>query len=61
MLVKVLDGCRFNGHYWVFVAPVTTLAFNLEIRRGADQAWTQQNRQGDTAGARSDNLAFKCN
>ena len=61
MLVKVLDGCRFNGHYWVFVAPVTTLAFNLEIRAAGGRVWTQRNRQGHTAAAKSDNLAFECN
>ena len=61
MLVKVLDGCRFNGHYWVFVAPVTTLAFNLEIRAASGRVWTQQNEQDHTAAAKSDNLAFECN
>ncbi len=34
ILVKVLDGCAINGHRWVFVAPVTTLAFRLQIRVG---------------------------
>ena len=32
ILIKVLDGCGVNGHRWVFVAPVTDLALNLEVR-----------------------------
>ncbi|MCY3966707.1 MAG: PKD domain-containing protein [Acidobacteria bacterium] len=31
ILVKVLDGCAINGHRWVFVAPVTTLPFRVQI------------------------------
>ncbi len=31
VLVKVLDACSVNGYRWVFVAPVTTLAFNLYV------------------------------
>ena len=26
VLIKVLGGCSFNGHWWVFLAPVTDLA-----------------------------------
>ncbi len=31
VLIKVLDACAVNNHRWVFVAPVTTLAFNLRV------------------------------
>ena len=61
VLIKVLDGCRVNGHRWVFVAPVTDLAFNLEIRDGRGRVWTQRNKQGQTAETRSDTSAFSCN
>ena len=32
MLVKVLDGCSFNGHHWVFAASATDLGLNLMVR-----------------------------
>lgn len=31
VLVKILDGCNLNGHFWVFVAPTTNLGFELRI------------------------------
>jgi len=61
VLVKVLDGCAVNGHRWVFVAPVTTLAFNLSIERVSDgAAWTHVNGLDRTAAAKSDLEAFDC-
>ncbi len=61
VLIKVLDGCGLNGHRWVFVAPVTTLAFNLSIDPpGGGEPWTHQNRLNQTAAARSDLKGFAC-
>jgi len=61
VLVKVLDGCAINGRRWVFVAPVTTLAFNLSIDPpGGGASWTHSNAFGRTAPARSDLSAFDC-
>ena len=60
VLIKVLDGCGVNGHRWVFVAPVTTLAFNLRVESPHGQDWTHTNRLGRTADARSDVSAFPC-
>lgn len=31
MLVKVLDGCRINGYYWVFAAGATSLPWELTV------------------------------
>jgi len=31
MLVKVLDGCAVNGHYWVFYAATTNVGFSLRV------------------------------
>lgn len=31
ILVKVLDGCPINGHYWVFYAATTNLGFTMEV------------------------------
>ena len=36
MLVKVLDGCSFNDHFWVFSAATTDLTFNLKVT----DSWT---------------------
>ncbi len=65
LLVKVLDsacGLPNNDHVWVYVAPVTTLAFNLTIEspNPDDEVWTHDNRFGRTAAAKSDNQAFPC-
>ncbi len=63
VLIKVLEGgCNVNGHRWVFVAPVTDLAFNLTVvsPNPDDEVWTHSNVLGRTATARSDNQAFPC-
>ncbi|MCP4658304.1 MAG: PKD domain-containing protein, partial [bacterium] len=31
MLVKVLDGCAVNDHYWVFAAATTNVEYTLEV------------------------------
>ena len=61
VLVKVLDGCHLNGHRWVYVAPVTDLAFNLYVQSTRGSNWSHHNRLGQTAASRSDNFAFPCN
>ena len=60
VLVKVLDGCSYNGSRWVYVAPVTDVAFNLHVTSPNGRRWTHRNRLGVTAVARSDNSAFDC-
>lgn len=61
VLIKVLNGCFYNGHRWVYVAPVTDLAFNLYVVDSEGRrTWSHHNRQGDTASTRSDNEAFPC-
>ena len=60
VLIKVLDGCGLNGHRWIFVAPVTDLAFNLRVESPDGQVWTHTNRLGQTADAASDTSAFGC-
>ena len=63
VLVKVLDACVVNGFRWVFVAPVTDLAFNLYVDETATgERWTHRNpRGGVTATTASDVTAFPCN
>ena len=60
VLVKVLNGCRDNGHRWVFVAPVTDVAFNLRVTDGVSEPWTHRNRQGQVATPARDTSAFEC-
>ena len=60
MLVKVLNGCAHNGYRWVFVAPVTDVAFNLQVTSSRGNRWLHRNRLGDTAATSSDVTAFEC-
>ena len=47
VLVKVLDTCVISDYFWVYVAPVTTLAFNLRIDEvGTDRFWEHRNPRG---------------
>ena len=32
MLVKLLDGCVVNGHYWVFLSPASTVRYEITVR-----------------------------
>ena len=62
VLIKVLDGCTFNGYRWVFVAPVTDLAFNLTVvsPNPDEEPWVHSNRLSQTASPKSDTSAFAC-
>ncbi len=60
VLVKVLDGCEYNGHRWVFVAPVTDVGFELRVTAPDGETWTHTNEAGTTASTRSDTSAFRC-
>ncbi len=60
VLVKVLDGCEYDGHRWVFVAPVTDLGFELRVTGPDGDTWTHTNEAGTTAPTRSDTSAFRC-
>ena len=60
VLVKVLNGCSHNGRRWIFVAPVTDIAFNLHVTSSRGRQWTHRNRLGKTADTRSDTSAFVC-
>ena len=32
MLVKILDACAVNGHYWVFLSPASTVRYEITVR-----------------------------
>lgn len=59
MLVKVIDGCALNGHYWVFAAATTNVQYILTVtdtRTG--QTARYENPLGRAAPATTDTQAF---
>ncbi len=59
LVVKVLDGCRINGHYWVFAAGLTDVEVRLKVRdvdTGEELVWT--NPQGALFEPLADDRAF---
>ena len=61
VLVKVLNGCGVNGHWWVFGAAATDLRFEIEVRdtrTGESKRYT--NPAGESPRAVSDIGAFRC-
>ena len=59
MVVKVLDGCRINGHYWVFAAGLTDLEVVTTVRDlRSGQAMTWTNPQGTLFEPIADDMAF---
>ncbi len=61
MLLKALDGCAVNGHYWVFFAAVTNVEFTLTVTDSqTGQAKVYNNPLGNTAQTVTDTNAFAC-
>jgi len=61
MLVKTLDGCAINGHFWVFAAATTNVEYTLKVtdtETGATSDYT--NPLGVAADAITDTQAFEC-
>lgn len=59
LLVKVLDGCAVNGHFWVLGAGGTNVEFTVEIVDTLTQeTWTLTNPSGHPAGTFADIAAF---
>lgn len=59
MLVKTLDGCRINGHFWVFAAAATNVEYTLRVTdtlTGGTKKYS--NPRGNTAAAVTDTRAF---
>ncbi len=60
-MVKVLDGCRINGHYWVFGAGLTDVEVTMTVRdvdNGEELTWT--NPQGVRFEPIADRTAVVC-
>ena len=59
MLLKVLDGCAVNGHYWVYSAAATDLGLDITVRDTATgAAWTYSKEPGPPAPAITASNAF---
>ena len=59
--IKVLDGCALGGHWWVFLASGSTVAYEIEVvdtTSGARQVYA--NRGGDQPPLVADTSAFSC-
>jgi ELWxxDGT repeat protein len=51
ILLKILDGRAINGHWWLFHAPATDLAYRLEITdREAGETWEVARPAGSLCG-----------
>ena len=59
MLVKVIDGCSFNGRYWVYAAATTDVAYTVTIVDSeTGDSWSRSNTLGHASRAFTDTNAF---
>lgn len=59
MLIKVLNGCAINNHYWVFGAATTNVQYSVQVTdTEADQVSTYFNPLGVSSPAITDTSAF---
>ena len=59
VLVKVLDGCAINGHFWVFAAAATDVEYTLRVEDlVGEQVWERTNSLGTRSPAFTDARAF---
>jgi hypothetical protein len=59
MLVKIVDGCAANGHFWVFAATTTDVEYTLQVTdTESGEAASYFNPLGRTAPAITDVEAF---
>ena len=61
LMVKVLDGCALNGHYWVFTSAATDAGYVVSVTDSdTGDRWTDANPIGVRAPAVADTTAFPC-
>ncbi|MEM8959876.1 MAG: hypothetical protein AAGD38_00220 [Acidobacteriota bacterium] len=59
MLIKVLDGCAINGHYWVFAAATTNVEYTIRVTdTSIGTVRTYTNTLGNASPAFTENMAF---
>jgi hypothetical protein len=60
-MIKVLNGCAINGHWWVFFAATTNQAHRIQVGDANTQVVRTYNRAlGPPAAAETDVTAFDC-
>ncbi len=62
MLLKVLNACSINQHFWVFYAATTNVGFTVDVKdthTGRSKSYT--NHDGTAAPPVQDTAAFTCN
>jgi len=61
LLVKMVDGCSFNGHYWIFAAATTNVEYHLRVTESANGTFrTFDNTLGTASPAFISIDAFPC-
>ncbi|MCP3958479.1 MAG: hypothetical protein GY719_11555 [bacterium] len=61
LMVKVLDACHLNDHFWVFAAASTNVEYTIVVRDTIDdREWTFTNPLGVASPAVNDTVAFAC-
>jgi hypothetical protein len=61
MVVKVLDACSYNGHYWVFLSPASTVKYDIKVRDvRTGQQKTYSNPLGKVPSLIADTATFPC-
>lgn len=61
VMVKVLNGCAINGHFWVYGSASTDVAFEVQVEDlETGNISTYSNELGELAKGISDGQAFAC-
>jgi streptogramin lyase len=61
MLIKVIDGCALNGHYWVFYAATTNVGFTVTVTdQNTGHTHQYSNVDGTSAPPVQDTSALSC-
>jgi hypothetical protein len=61
LLIKVIDACSFNQHFWVFGAGATDVNYVVSVTDLQTNAtWEYENTQGHASPAITDTSAFTC-
>ncbi len=59
VLVKVLDGCSLNGHWWLYASGATDLGYQVEVTAPDGRTGLWENLPGQSLPSR-DQEAFEC-
>lgn len=61
LFVKVIDGCGYNGHYWIFASGLTNLGVSLRVTDTlSGTVYVHDNPSGQTFAPLLDIEAFAC-